>query len=489
MSSRWLLLLLVLLTVLAATTNGSKDTCETEPGKEEVSARRDAVVEATKHAWDSYVRYAWGYDELQPQSRSGVDTFSGMGMTVLDSLDTLYMMGLKSRFEQARDWVVNEFNVDKVGQVSIFETTIRALGGLLSAYELSGDEVFLRKAEELGYRLSSAFRGSTMPHPECTLSGMVCPTTWRGEQTFLAEVGTLQLEFHSLSRASSDPYLKKLGATTLDFVRRLAKEVSPEHNGVPPSRVHIADGTFSGELRTFGAPSDSYFEYLLKVWLQRGRSDRSLRAMFTDSIKGLLELAVHIPGVGTLVRDQLRGSYRNQMDHFACFLPGVLILGQDAADSAAQAAEWAALAANITDTCYLFYAKGTGGLAGDTMRAIVGSDGSAPGGVAVQVSKGYELRPETLEALFYMWRHTKDPKFRDMAWNIFESIETHCRSESGYSALHYNRGDLEPRDIMHSFFIAETLKYLFLIFSDDHVLDLRTHVLNTEAHPLLIDPS
>uniref|UniRef100_A0A0A9A537 alpha-1,2-Mannosidase n=1 Tax=Arundo donax TaxID=35708 RepID=A0A0A9A537_ARUDO len=101
------------------------------------------------HAWTSYVTYAWGQDELQPQSKSGVNSFGGLGATLVDSLDTLYIMGLKDEFQKARDWVAESLDFDKDCEASVFETTIRVVGGLLSAYDLSADKIFLEKARDI----------------------------------------------------------------------------------------------------------------------------------------------------------------------------------------------------------------------------------------------------------------------------------------------------------------------------------------------------
>ena len=103
------------------------------------------VVEAFKYAWDGYRKYAWGHDELRPVSRTYSEWF-GVGLTIIDSLDTMLLMNLREEFQQARDWVDNSLTFEKNVDVNLFETTIRVLGGLLSAYHLSQDELFLKKA-------------------------------------------------------------------------------------------------------------------------------------------------------------------------------------------------------------------------------------------------------------------------------------------------------------------------------------------------------
>ncbi len=100
---------------------------------------------------------------------------------------------------------------------------------------------------------------------------------------------------------------------------------------------------------------------------------------------------------------------------------------------------------------------------------------------------GYYLRPETLESYFLLWRTTRDPVWRERGWAAFLGIERECRTDSGYAtprnvAITRERGGVLG-DSMPSYFLAETLKYLFLLFSEDSVLPLDTYVLNTEAHP------
>ena len=100
------------------------------------------------------------------------------------------------------------------------------------------------------------------------------------------------------------------------------------------------------------------------------------------------------------------------------------------------------------------------------------------------------LRPETLESLFYMYRITGDKVYRDWGWQIFQAFEKHTKIPGGgYSSISNVKNADKPsfRDKMESFFLGETLKYLFLLFGDDpNLLPLDKYVFNTEAHPLPI---
>ena len=80
------------------------------------ACRRQAQVKAAmQHAWGSYVTYAFGHDELMPRSLRGKDPFGGLGATILDSLDTLWLMGMKAEYQQARDWVAHDLNFTRYG--------------------------------------------------------------------------------------------------------------------------------------------------------------------------------------------------------------------------------------------------------------------------------------------------------------------------------------------------------------------------------------
>ncbi|XP_066896342.1 endoplasmic reticulum mannosyl-oligosaccharide 1,2-alpha-mannosidase-like isoform X2 [Kogia breviceps] len=104
-----------------------------------------AVVAAFRHAWAGYRKFAWGHDELKPVSKSFSEWF-GLGLTLIDALDTMWILGLKKEFEEARRWVSQRLLFQKNVDVNLFESTIRILGGLLSAFHLSGDVLFLKKA-------------------------------------------------------------------------------------------------------------------------------------------------------------------------------------------------------------------------------------------------------------------------------------------------------------------------------------------------------
>ena len=104
------------------------------------------------------------------------------------------------------------------------------------------------------------------------------------------------------------------------------------------------------------------------------------------------------------------------------------------------------------------------------------------------VSPGYQLRPEIIESAYYLFHYTKDPRYLEMGRTFFEAIQAHCRTDSGYTNLK-SVVTKEKGDLMPSYFLAETLKYFYLLFVPDAPLDFDHVVFNTEAHPLRRVPS
>lgn len=171
--------------------------------------RREAVVNAFRHAWKGYKAYAWGQDHLRPLSRTG-HTWFGLGLTIIDGMDTMYLMGLHEELAAAREWVAHSLQLAQHKDVNLFETTIRVLGGLLSMHTLTEEQLYLDKALELGRRLLPGFRSASgVPYSDVNLaSGVAHAPVWAPDSS-VSEVATLQLEFRTLSRASGDPQFEQ----------------------------------------------------------------------------------------------------------------------------------------------------------------------------------------------------------------------------------------------------------------------------------------
>ncbi|KAM0916928.1 hypothetical protein ACQ4PT_009926 [Festuca glaucescens] len=453
-----------------------KDLAEIDPINTE---RREKVKEAMLHAWNSYVKYAWGMDELQPQSKNGVNSFGGLGATLVDSLDTLYIMGLKDEFQKARDWVAESLSFDKDYDASVFETTIRVVGGLLSAYDMSGDKVFLEKAKDIADRLLPAWdTTSGIPFNSINLAhGRAHNFGWTNGDSILADSGTEQLEFIALSQRTGDP---KYQLKAENVIRQLQK-IYPS-DGLLPVYINPHSGTSSYSTITFGAMGDSFYEYLLKVWIQGNKTEsvKHYRQMWETSMEGLISLTKKTtPSNYSYICEKTGGSLSDKMDELACFAPGMLALGASGYEPE-KAKQIMNLAEELARTCYNFYQTTPTKLAGENYYFHPGQD--------MNVGTSWNiLRPETVESLMYLWRLTGNKTYQDWGWDVFQAFEKNSRIESGYVGLRdVNSG--EKDDKMQSFFLAETLKYLYLLFSPPSVISFDEWVFNTEAHPLRIAP-
>ncbi|XP_068637590.1 mannosyl-oligosaccharide 1,2-alpha-mannosidase MNS1-like [Aristolochia californica] len=441
--------------------------------------RREKVKEAMLHAWTSYEKYAWGNDELQPISKKGVDNFGGLGATIVDSLDTLYIMGLDEQFKKARDWVANSLNFNINVDTSVFETTIRVVGGLLSAYDLSGDKIFLEKAKDIADRLLPAWdTPSGIPYNRINLaSGNPHNPGWTGGESILADSGTEQLEFIALSQRTGDPKYQQKVENVIQQIHKIFP-----NDGLLPIYINPHTGGSSYSTVTFGAMGDSFYEYLLKVWIQGNKTEavKHYREMWETSMEGLQSLVRKSkPSSFTYICEKTGDSLNDKMDELACFVPGMLSLGSFGYEPDKQAKIFS-LATELAWTCYNFYQSTPTKLAGENYFFHMGQD--------MNVGTSWNiLRPETVESLMYLWRFTGNKTYQEWGWNIFQAFEKNSRTESGYVGLKdVNNGDKD--DTMQSFFLAETLKYLYLLFSPPSVISLDEWVFNTEAHPLRIIP-
>jgi len=466
-------------------------------------ARREAIRAEFAWSWHAYERYAWTRDELKPLSKTGADWVpGGMGLSILDNLDTLWLMGFDEEYARARSFVRHNLSFAINAEVNTFETTIRALAGLLSAHALTGDELFLTRALDLGKRLLGAFKTDTqLPAPNVNLKTRKPGSAHWSYDLCTAEMGTLSLEFAQLSYASGDARFAQAVMRVGDHLARAARRAKP-HRHLLPIFFH-SDGTPSStEMISLGARGDSYYEYLLKAWLQTDQKGTKLRTRYDAAVSALSKHLVQRTsnGVAFVAEAYPHGPLRPKMDHLACFLPGMLALGATTASVAPaasvnasvireqlSAAEQMQLAEELMETCWLLYARTPTGLAAEI--AVFHADGR--GGVDFSSSSQDRhslLRPETTESLFVMWRLTKDAKYRARGWAIFEAFRSFARVESGGYASVESVYELQVqlRDSMETFWLSETLKYLWLLFSEDDVLPLDEWVLNTQAHPLPI---
>jgi mannosidase alpha-like ER degradation enhancer 2 len=408
------------------------------------------------HAWNGYKAYAWGHDDLKPLSKMPNDWYEvSLLMTPVDAFSTMKLMKLEEQAEEARSLILEKLSFARDLDVQLFEVNIRLLGGLLSAYQLDGDERFLKLAVDLADRLLPAFDSPTgMPYRFVNLVTGATSDSLNNP----AEIGTLLLEWGTLSKITGNSvyYQKVKNAVKTLFDMRSKIDLVG-------TVIDVETGEWENTESHISARIDSYYEYLLKGWLMFG--DKDLKKMWEISISAINK---YLP-------DQMESGFwygRVDMDtgerthpYFGAldaFFPAVLALGGDL-----ERAE------KLQQSCYKMWK-----LYGIEPELIDYSTMEV-------VSEGYVLRPENIESAYYLYHFTKDPRYLAMAKEYFESLVKYCRNDVAYSHLSSVKTK-EQADAMQSFFLAETLKYCYLIFAPDETFDFQQMIFNTEAHPLRI---
>lgn len=446
--------------------------------------RRDKITEMMRHAWIGYKKYAWGANELRPLSKEayhgGVFGKNDIGLTIIDALDTLYVMGLSEEYEEGRLWVQANFTLEHYeGPIDAFETTIRIVGGLLSMYALTGDDLYMTKAKYVADKLLPIFDTPTgIPKTIINLkTNQTRNYEWAyGGSSVLSQYGSLHLEFDYLTEITKASryrtYVKRIQNVLLNSKKPL---------DLYPIYINPDNGEWGLHYISIGAYGDSFYEYLLKSWILSGYKDDTSKKMFVNVMDSIKE---HLIGnsFGRLTYLGLLkfGDLEPKMDHLACFAPGLFALAAHLLNNT----EYLTLAESLIDTCHMSYVNSFTGLGPEYFWFVDPLNEARASKVEESL---FALRPETVESYFYLWRLTKDVKYREWGWEFVKALERYCRTPNGYSGVK-NVYDIntDKDDIQQSYFFAETLKYLYLLYSDVSLLSLDQWVFNTEGHPLPI---
>ncbi|KAF9874357.1 glycosyl hydrolase family 47 [Colletotrichum karsti] len=470
-------------------------------------SRRAAVRETFVRSWNSYKKYAWGYDELAPVSAKGKNTFGGYAATLVDALDTLWIMDLHEEFGLALS-VVAKMDWDDTVEtsVNVFETTIRHLGGLLSAYDLSSEPVLLAKAIELGDMLYAAFdTPNRMPPFWLDFKLAKSGGLEAGTNDPSASPCSLSLEFTRLSQLTGNPkYFDAIERVKL-FLERTQHET--QLPGMWPALINFRDESVVNHNEfTLGALADSLYEYLPKMHALLGGTDPAYEKMYREAMKVVQQHLLFRPMLpdsadvlfsGTAFADNsVRRNPESQ--HLTCFVGGMFGLG----GKLFGIKEHVGLARRLARGCGWAYSSFPTGLMPEIFGMVTcpslnkcpwdeerwkrEGDGNLRKGFSHARDPRYILRPEAIESIFLLYRMTGDRDYQEIAWTMFQSIVKATETQYANSAIGdvTKEGETEKLDSMESFWLSETLKYFYLIFSPPDVISLDEYVLNTEAHPL-----
>ncbi|KAK6466015.1 mannosyl-oligosaccharide 1,2-alpha-mannosidase [Scheffersomyces coipomensis] len=459
------------------------------------------VKDVMLESWHTYEKYGWGYDTYQPIKQKGKNMGQKpLGWMIVDSLDTLMIMDAKEEVQRAKKWIKNDLDYRFNYNVNVFETTIRMLGGLLSAFHLSNDDVYLDKAVDLANALEGSFNTQTgIPYSSVNLeSGKGIKNHVDAGASSTAEVATLQLEFKYLAHLTGESLYWKRVEKVMQVL-----EANKAEDGLVPIYVNPDTGKFQGSLIRLGSRGDSYYEYLLKQYLQTNEQEPIYWDLYHESVEGVKKHLVRkskpngLTFIGELERG-IGGSLSTKMDHLVCFYGGLLALGATnglTLEEAKLSPDWNSdkaddfkLGAELTKTCYKMYANVKTGLSPEI--AVFNTDSNEEHDFSIRQLDRHNLqRPETVESLFILYRLTKDDKYRVWGYEILQSFIAHSKITNSKGEVSYTCLDdvtiIPPpkADNVESFWWAETLKYLYLLFDDTNKIPLDKYVFNTEAHP------
>ncbi|KAF8637898.1 hypothetical protein AX17_002521 [Amanita inopinata Kibby_2008] len=431
---------------------------------------------------------------------TSIDDRNGWGASIVDAMSTLQIMGLTDLFNEAVNFASNiDFSRSQTSStVSVFETTIRYLAGLLSAYELSDAKfpVLLQKAQEVADKMAYAWVGNNaVPYGFLDFTN----NSPNIATSNIAEAGTLSLEWSTLSQYTNNQTYANLALGSVEHIANLAAPLP----GLAAQGIDPGSGQFVGGYVSWGGGSDSYFEYLIKY----ARLSNTNNNLFADawhtavdsSIRTLL--SVSTVGNHTYLADyDSSGRIRHVGSHLACFYGGNWLLGGQLLNNQTIVD----IALRLTDACWNTYASTATGI-GPEVFAWVAADGDYTGssppdarqltfyaknGFYITASD-YILRPEVLESNFYAWRVTGDVKYYNRALSALQSFNRFLPVSGGGAAglNDVDNAKTSKIDDTESFWFAEVMKYLFLTFDDPNHISLDDYVFNTEAHPLKAPPA
>lgn len=451
--------------------------------REEKQKLGNQVLEMFDHAYGNYMEHAYPADELMPltcrgrvrgqePSRGDVDDALGkFSLTLIDSLDTLVVLNKTKEFEDAVRKVLRDVNLDNDVVVSVFETNIRVLGGLLGGHSLAimlkekgeymqwySDEL-LQMAKQLGYKLLPAFNTTSgLPYPRINLKfGIRKPEARTGTETdtCTACAGTLILEFAALSRFTGATIFEEYARKALDFLWE-KRQRSSNLVGVT---INIHTGDWVRKDSGVGAGIDSYYEYLLKAYVLLG--DDSFLERFNTHYDAIMRYISQPPLLLDVHIHKPMLNARTWMDALLAFFPGLQVLKGDIRPA--------------IETHEMLY-------------QVIKKHNFLPEAFTTDFRvhwAQHPLRPEFAESTYFLYKATGDPYYLEVGKTLIENLNKYARVPCGFAAMKDVRtGSHEDR--MDSFFLAEMFKYLYLLFADkeDIIFDIEDYIFTTEAHLL-----
>uniref|UniRef100_A0A672ZN84 alpha-1,2-Mannosidase n=1 Tax=Sphaeramia orbicularis TaxID=375764 RepID=A0A672ZN84_9TELE len=441
---------------------------------------KDMAKEMFYFGYDNYMKYAFPEDELNPIDCEGRgpdvlnpsnininDVLGNYSLTLIDTLDTLLVLGNVTEFQRAVKLVIDTVSFDKDSTVQVFEANIRILGSLISAHILltdpkhpfgevgfeGYDNELLHLAHDLAVRLLPAFENTStgIPYPRVNLkTGVPLDSI---NETCTAGAGSLLVEFGILSRL--------IGDSTFEWVARRAVRalwnLRSNETGLLGNVVNIQTGQWVGKQSGLGAGMDSFYEYLLKSYILFGeKEDYKMFQAAYESIQNHLRRGRESCNEGEgdpplyVNVNMFSGEIMNTwIDSLQAFFPGLQVLNGDVDNAIC---------------LHAFY------------YAIWKRFGALP--------ERYNWQLQAPDVLFYPLR----PELVESTYLLYQVSIIMRYYVCGYATLHHVV-DKSKEDRMESFFLSETCKYLYLLFDEDNPLHKsdNKYIFTTEGHVVPID--
>lgn len=418
-----------------------------------------ASVAEFRTAWDAYRRLAWGRDELRPLTGTGSDFFipgSTLGLTIVEALDTLYLMELDEELDAGVRWVRDDLVLEQDAPVQVFETIIRLVGGLLSGHLATRDPVLLDRARELADRLLPAFTRSPTGAPYRYVN--LATGAVSGKENHLAEIGTCITEFGELSRLTGNRKYYNAAKRALRAVYDRRSRLN-----LLGTSMNVETGVWTGTTATLDPPVDSFYEYLWDGWELYG--DKDLRTWYTTLTAGVLRyLSERRSGRLWFRQADMRtgATTGHAQSELTSFYAGLLAQSGHVAEGEAHHNSWTAVLRSFRLPPESLDYRG--------MRAL---------------DPSYPLRPEYVDSCFFLWLVTGKEIYRQRAAAMFRRQRRYCKVANGYTVVRdvttrpMKLGDLTP-----GYWFSENAKYYYLLFARARRFDYRSNYLTTEGNVL-----
>ncbi|KAG0136001.1 glycoside hydrolase [Tuber indicum] len=500
-------LLTALLT--AATTLGAPNIPLDARKRQATNARTDAVKEAFLHSWNGYTKFAFGFDELSPVSNKGTNSRNGWGASIVDAMSTAILMELDDVVLKQLEHIKTVDFTKTATTVSLFETTIRYLGGLLSGYDLlmgpykdllpSNSTTLISSLVDQAVILADALAfgfdtASGIPANNLNFANKSFTDTTNG----IATTGTLVLEWTRLADITGNRKYAELSQKAESYLLSPTPSLGEPFPGLLGTNVDIKTGQFIDSRGGWGGGTDSFYEYLIKMWVydeeKYGLYKERWIAAADSTIKHLTSHPQPRQDITFVAEYQNAQTLSLNQGHLTCFIGGNFILGGQVLSRK----EYTDYGLALTSGCHHTYDSTPSSIGPERWSwdpqnvPTAQSDFYARNGFYTTASY-YDLRPEVIESYYHAFVATGDEKYREWAWDAFLAINATARTASGFTAVsdvgQENGGS--KFDNQESFWFAEVLKYLYLIFQEDGKVGFvkgaeQKWVFNTEAHPFKV---